>query len=405
MINEKILLDGYDIQNRVVFQPMEGCDCNLDGSPSKLTTDKYLSFAKSGAGIVWMEATAVTPEGRTNLRQMMLTEKNLDAYKKLLDDMRQASIKRNGFAPLLILQLTHSGRQSVKPIIAYRHPIYEQNRPVTDENIATDEYLDTIPEFYAKTTKLAKEAGFDGVDAKCCHGYLTAELMSAFTRENSRYGGSFENRARLLLDATDATRSEKGNMILCSRTGLYDGLVKPYGFGSDEAGNPDWREPLMLAKELEKRGVKLFNIVVGNPYYNSYLNRPYRRGVFGAPTPTEMPQERALGLFEEITKKVKEQSKEMKVVLSGLSYYRGQCLDKADELLQKGVADFAGFGRITLAYPDFYKDWKEGNLDEKKTCVTCSKCTELMRAHCVSGCAVFNPEYRELYKEVVMKKN
>lgn len=58
-------LDGRTIPNRVVFQPMEGCDCTEDGAPGELTIAKYHRAAQSGAGIIWFEANAVCPEGRT----------------------------------------------------------------------------------------------------------------------------------------------------------------------------------------------------------------------------------------------------------------------------------------------------------------------------------------------------
>ena len=54
-----------------------------------------------------------------------------------------------------------------------------------------------------------------------------------------------------------------------------------------------------------------------------------------------------------------------------------------------------------LAYPNFYKDFLNGEFSAKKCCVACSKCTALMRAKCVSGCAVFNDYYKKLYEEKV----
>ena len=148
MIKNSIHVGMYDIPNRVVLQPMEGCDCNEDGSPSELTREKYLKAARSGAGLIWFEANAVCPEGRTNPRQMMLTKDNLPSFKNLLQEMRKIAKKECDISPIFILQLTHSGRQSVTPMIAYRHPIYEERRPVTDANIVTDEYLDSLLLFH-----------------------------------------------------------------------------------------------------------------------------------------------------------------------------------------------------------------------------------------------------------------
>lgn len=400
LIENKITADGREISNRMVFQPMEGCDCTLEGTPSELTTGKYMRFASGGAGIVWMEANAVCPEGRANPRQMMLTAENLSVFKRLTADIKESALKRFGFAPLLILQLTHSGRQSVSPMIAYRNPVYEKTRPLSDDAIVSDEYLDSLAEKYAFSTKLALKAGFDGVDVKCCHGYLTSELFSAFARKG-KYGGSFENRTRLITDLVKAAASEKGGMILCSRTGLYDGLPLPWGFGADDAGNPDWREPLALCAKLYDAGVKIMDFTIGNPYFNPWLNRPYKRGPVNPPP---VKTDTALGYFKEISGLIKKNVPQLKVVMSGMTYYGKQCFDEAEKMLKDGICDFVGFGRMTLAYPEFYADYLRGAFDEKKICATCSKCTELMRAHCTSGCAVFNPYYRNLYKEAVCEK-
>lgn len=68
ILEKSLIVDGVTIPNKVVFQPMEGCDCNEDGSPGELTIKKYITEARSGAGLIWLEATAVCPEGRTNKR-------------------------------------------------------------------------------------------------------------------------------------------------------------------------------------------------------------------------------------------------------------------------------------------------------------------------------------------------
>ena len=103
----------------------------------------------------------------------------------------------------------------------------------------------------------------------------------------------------------------------------------------------------------------------------------------------------------EVEKHIKTLFPDLLLVGSGLSYYRVNLIERAEALLANGICDLVGFGRMSLAYPLFYRDWLAGRFDPKKTCVACSKCTALMRAKCVSGCAVFNEYYRKLYKEKV----
>lgn len=77
--------------------------------------------------------------------------------------------------------------------------------PLPDSCILSDDELRALPERYACSARLAEEAGFDGVDIKACHRYLLNELLSAHTRPGP-YGGSFENRTRLLRDAVRPLR-------------------------------------------------------------------------------------------------------------------------------------------------------------------------------------------------------
>ena len=400
MLNSEYLLNGRAIANRVVFQPMEGCDCNPDGSPSELTIAKYKKAAASGAGIVWFEANAVCPEGRTNAGQMRLTKENMGAFKALLIEMREIAEKETGIRQFFVLQLTHSGRQSIVPMIAYRNSVYEEKRPVTDENIVSDEYLDTLPALFANSALLAIEAGFDAVDVKACHGYLMAEMLSAFNREG-RYGGSFENRTRLYFNCAREVKKAIGDKIaMVARVGLSDMVAKPNGFGTTEANELDLTESDMLVAGLIDCGIEMLNVTIGNPYYNPHINRPFKRGAY---TPPEAP-EAGLARFVTVQKHLKETFPTLPIVGSGLSYYRKELMEVSEAWVEDGVCDFVGYGRVSLAYPELYTDYINGKFDYKKCCVACSKCTELMRAKCVSGCAVFNSYYKNLYEEKVLCK-
>src|SRR4051794_19063160 len=67
-----VKMEGFTIPNRMVVLPMEGCDGTAGGAPDVLTFRRYRRFAGGGAGLLWFEATAVTPEGRANPRQLWL---------------------------------------------------------------------------------------------------------------------------------------------------------------------------------------------------------------------------------------------------------------------------------------------------------------------------------------------
>ena len=396
--------------NRLVCQPMEGCDGTADGAPGELTRRRYLRFARGGAGILWMEATAVLREGRANPRQLFLSEQNLDAFRRLADGIREAAVKENGAPPLLILQLTHSGRYSKprgvpEPLIAYRCPPYETAGPLPEERVLSDGALDTVGEALVNGAALAERAGFDGADIKSCHRYLLSELLSAHTRPG-RYGGDFTNRTRLLLESVKGARQVcGGDFLICTRVNAYDGLPYPWGFGVSPEGGLDFcpDEPARLLELLRDAGADLVNVTMGNPYVNPHVNRPFKKGPYAPPEPPETGVARLL----EGTKTLKRAVPVLPLIASGFSYLGDRAANVAAAYIGAGDFDFAGFGRTAFAYPDFAKDiLVNGGMKKEKCCICCSKCSEIMRPGGTPGCAVRDGGvYAPIYTETCGRKN
>ena len=403
IFESKLYLHNLTINNRIVFHPMEGCDGTPDGAIDELTRRRYLRFAKSGAGIIWFEATAVTNEGRANPRQLFLNEKTKDSFKSLINEIKEVSLKENGFEPIIIVQLTHSGRFSKpngtpEPIVAYRNSHWEIGKEEQPYVIATDDYCKTIPQKYYDAAILAKEVGFDGMDVKCCHGYLFNEFLSAKEREGI-YGGSLENRTRLYFECIDAVKNAVGDeAFVTTRLNACDCFPYPYGYGVDADNNIDLTETKLIIKSLYEKGVRLINLTLGNPYLIPHINRP----CINAPEDGNIGMKR----IYDITKELKAEFPEIYFVASGLTFSGENAMEYAAEIIRDGVADFAGFGRLTFAYPEFYKDYLEnGELNASKLCLKCSKCSQLMRAGTVAGCPIRDSEvYMPYYQKYVLGK-
>lgn len=399
---EKIKIQEKTIHNRIVFQPMEGCDANTDGAPSAITAERYLNFARSGAGIIWMEAVAVVDEGRANPRQLFLNATTADAFKKLVYDIKNTCVKENGYEPVIIIQATHSGRYSkpygdkYRPLIAYNNPLFEET-PIDTSCIVSDDYLMRLEDVFTDRAKLAANAGFDGIDIKSCHRYLGSELLSAYTRKG-RYGGDFENRTRFLTNCVNNIRAiSEEDFIVTTRLNMYDGFPYPYGFGVTEKDKtePNFAEGVTL---LEKLKLPLVNISIGNPYVNPEVNRP-SNSVLQSIEKFEAAVSRLL-----MAAKAASAVQGTAVVCSGLSGLKARAPYVAAGAIKEGYCHLAGFGRMTFAYPDFVKDIQTG-LASGKCCLTCGKCSELMRAGSMAGCVIRNKFYLDLYqKEVINRK-
>ena len=406
----KIEIAGKTVNNRIVYQAMEGCDGTYDGAPDELTKRRYMRFAKGGAGIIWFEATAVMNEGRANPRQMYLTEKTEDEFKKIVSDIKQTCIKENGFEPIVIVQLTHSGRYSKPegtpaPLIAYNNPIFEKDNPIDKSRIVTDDYLDTLFEKLIQGAVWAKKLGFDGADIKSCHRYLLSEILSAYNREG-KYGGSFENRTRLLSGAVKESKILTGkDFIITSRLNVYDGFEYPYGFAVKEGEGitPDFTESKMLVKKLVENGIDMIDMTMGNPYFNPHVNRPFATGTYEPPEHPMVGVQRMLNGISEIAAEIKGTP----VISSGISFLGAASANVCAGYVSEGKFDFAGYGRETLAYPSCANAITSGeNLDPKKLCICCGKCTEIMRRPGgTPGCVIRDGEvYMPLYKKLVLGK-
>lgn len=401
-----VRLEGREIPNRIAIQPMEGCDGAADGKPDELTLRRYDKFAKSGAGLIWEEATAVWEEGRANPRQLWIKEENLDAFRAMNDRIREISMKENGFAPLIIMQATHSGRYSKphgvpEPLIAYNSPIFEKDGPIPEERIVSDDYLKRLIERMGEAAYLAQKAVFDGVDIKSCHRYLGSELLSAYTRPGI-FGGSFENRTRFLRESVMAAKARvSGGFLVTSRLNIYDGFPYPYGFGVNEKDGltPDLTEPKKLVRILHQElGVDLLDITIGNPYVNPHVNRPADF------QPYDLPESPLVGVARmlDCTRSIQEAYPDLTVIGSGLSYLRQFAPRMAAGAVREGYFQIAGFGLMAFAYPDLAKEILSGEeLDPKKCCIACGKCSQLMRFGSKAGCVVRDPVYTKLYQEAV----
>jgi len=413
ILAQPVRLDSLLIPNSLAVHPMEGCDGDPEGRPGKLTVRRYERFAAGGAGLIWVEATAVVPEARANPRQLWLNEKSKGAFASLVRRIRQVAAESMGAGhrPVLVIQLTHSGRYSKpeghpQPVIPqrdpYRDPMIPQakpdpNRPSRirkDWPTVTDEYLDELQDAYVEAARIAFEVGFDAVDVKSCHGYLINELFACYNRQG-RYGGSFENRTRFLLEVIDKIHRELGeDKAVVTRLGVYDAIPYPYGWGvdRDDYSKPDLSEPKKLIGLLRQRGVRLINVTAANPYYNPHIGRPFNEPIVGSYEEPEHPLvgvARLVGLAGEIQK----QFPDIAVVGTGYSWLRTLFANVAAANKAGGLVSVAGVGRMAFAYPDFARDIiRDGRMYPRKVCVSCSACTQIMRDGGMAGCVVRDNE-------------
>lgn len=397
LLGREVKVNGVTIPNSLAVHPMEGCDGTSDGRPGELTFDRYIGLARGGAGLIWLEATAVVPEGRANPRQLWIHKDNLSDFQKLSEVICKNS--SDGQRPVCILQLTHSGRfckpeGKPAPIIACHNPHLHKDADYI--HVITDSELEKLEEEFEEAAVLAYKAGFDGVDIKSCHRYLLSELLSSFTRQGA-YGETFEGRTRFLLNVVKRIKSRLGSsFIVTTRMNAYDGIPYPYGWGTDKEDYRkfDFTEPIKLIKMLYQNGVEIINLTMGSPYYKPHINRPFNKGGY---VPDEHPLigvARLINGIGEIQKAIPE----IAVVSTGYSYLRQFAPYFAAGALENGLGKIVGFGRQAFADHNFANAILSGG--KMKTCIACGRCSDIMRMGGPAGCVIRNAgKYAPVYKK------
>ena len=420
-----ILQDGRRIGNRFCALPMEGWDATPDGRPSERTFRRWERFGSSGAKLVWGgEAVAVQHDGRANPNQLLINQENLADLARLRQALVEAHASRYGVTDDLLvgLQLTHSGRFSHpnrrerhEPWIVYHHPYLDEKFGIPpDYPVVRDEQIEALITRFVETAGMAYEAGFDFVDIKHCHGYLGHELLSAYTRPGP-FGGSFENRTRFLRAVVQGIRQQAPALRIGVRLSAFDtppfaaeagdGAGKPvlegldghYWFGADRRDplQADLQESVRFLELLESLGVELVNLSAGSPYYNPHIQRP---ALFPPSDGYAPPEDPLVGVARqiEVTAQLKQRFPNLLIVGSAYSYLQEWLPHVAQHNVRSGRVDFAGLGRMLLAYPEFPSDVLAGRtLDRKRLCRTFSDCTSAPRHGLVSGCYPLDPAYKD----------
>lgn len=254
VLMKPLTLGALELPNRVVMAPLTRRRAGEGRVPGELTARYYSQ--RAGAGLIISEATSVSPQGVGYLGTPGIwTAEQVEGWKLVT----RAVHERGG---RVLLQLWHVGRISDPELLGGRLPVAPSAiaaagrvrglRPrrdyTTPRALETDEVAGIVDDFRQGAVN-ARTAGFDGVEVHAANGYLIDQFLQDSTNHRTdRYGGSTENRARLLLEITDAVSGVWG----ADRVGVH---LRPRGEEHD-MGDSDPRELFgHVAEQLGRRGV------------------------------------------------------------------------------------------------------------------------------------------------------
>lgn len=454
-----LTVNGKRIGNRWAIHPMEGWDATTTGGATGEVRRRWKRFGESGAKVIYGgEAMAVRPDGRANPNQLIIVEENKGDLAEIREILVKAHRERCGTADDLVIgfQLTHSGRfckptdkKRMEPRVAFRHPILDRKFNVTsDAQVFTDAEIEELIQCYIRAARIAHDVGVDFVDIKHCHGYLLHEFLGAHTRPG-KFGGSFENRTRILRDIIAGIRADGNPIDIGVRLSAFDfvpfkpdptraepGKLGPgipedfsqclpyrYGFGVN-ASNPveyDLTETFQFAELCTQLGVKILNLSAGSPYYNPHIQRPAAYPPSDGYQPAHDPlidvarqinvvrQVKAhlakVGQASSLSRTAERAPSEERdrqdacpppiVIGTAYSYLQEYLPHVAQYAVRNGWTDMVGLGRMVLSYPEMLADaTTKGALTPKLICRTFSDCTTAPRNGIISGCYPLDEHYK-----------
>jgi len=384
--------------NRIANQPMECNDADEVGNPTELTRERYRKLAQGGAGIIFVEALTITQESRARKNQLGIYEKTASSLQKLIKEMKEINSQS-----LVLLQITHSGRQSGA---GFSRLVTVYPMAAEEAHVLSEREIEEIENDFARAALIAKQVGADGIDFKQCHGYLCAEMLRPANTRKDRFGGNFENRSRFFVETLEKIKGAVGSdsLLLGARFSVYEGI--PGGFGTSGVDEviEDLSEPLEFARLMEKMGLHYINVSAGIPGITPDIVRPtknYPEGVY-----------RHFGWAKAVKKVVS-----IPVIGSGYSYLRDGKNDLkepdpqkrsftywAEKNLREGICDMVGIGRQSLADSLFAQKILQGKSSEINYCLACGGCSILLRSQAQTGCVVYSEYHKKLFQNIKKKK-
>ncbi|WP_296558067.1 FAD-dependent oxidoreductase [uncultured Acetobacterium sp.] len=349
MTYEKLFERGrigkVNLKNRVVMTAMGVNLANAQGEANDVITRYYEERAKGGVGLIITEVARIDDEyGVGTPNQLSVTEgRHIPHLERMIETIQKYGTK-------VFVQLHHPGRETKSHLIGGKQIVAPSAImcQVTQEMpraLSTEECEGLVKKFI-KGAVIAKTCGADGVELHVAHGYLLNQFVSPYSNKRTdKYGGSFQNRLRMVSEIITGIKYMCGADFPISVRISADEFVEG-GLKIDES--------IKIARTLESYGIDAINVSSGT--YES-ATTIIESGSY--------PQGWKKHLADAVRKNVK---------IPVIAVNNIKDPETAEQLLQDGVCDFVGVARGTLADPYWVKKAKEGKSDQIRKCIGCLNC-------------------------------
>ncbi len=342
---ESTEINGMKLKNRFVRSATHEAMAELDGTVQDRLLDFMAELARGQAGLVITGHAYVIREGQAGVRQMGVFS---DA---MIDGLKRLSSAVHGNGGVVAIQLAHAGnRGKGKNEYAALGPSDLFIDGIKRASAMTVSDIKRTVKAFGEAAERSVKSGFDAVQIHSAHGYLLSQFLSPYyNRREDGYGGSLENRAKLLLEVYDEIRGRVGQafpvMVKINSEDFLDGGISV-------------QEVIKVAHLLEDRGIDAIEMSGGTFESGRYI--PSRVGTSKSEN-REVYYKKAAAAFK----------KEIRIplILVGgfLSYHI------AEEAVNSGLADYVALSRPLIREPQLIARWASGDT-RKASCISCNKC-------------------------------
>jgi len=316
-----------------------------DGAATASLTDRMVTLAQGGVGLIISGHTYVLPAGQTSVRQLGIYKDELIVSLKAMTDKVHAN---NG---KIVVQLAHAGFFAKKALTGTipRAPSAVEGIARAPRQEMTIDDIRSIIEAFGHGAARARESGFDGVQIHAAHGYLLSQFLSPlFNRRTDSYGGELKNRARVLLEVLKSIRENVGQD--------YTVLIKMNCQDYAEDGLT-LADSINAAVMLERAGLDAIEISGG-------LLTSLKLG----PNRPKINSEEKEAYFKKEAAEFRKHLNIPLILVGGIRSY-----NIAKQLFKQGVADFFAMSRPFIREPDLIRRWSRGDT-RKARCVSDNRC-------------------------------
>ncbi len=340
-----IQIGSITIPNRFVRSATHAFMADADGYVTERQIKLLEELAQGEVGLIVSGHAYIHPRGKASLSQTAVYD---DRFTPGLQRLAEAVHR---FPSRIVLQLAHAGRQT-KEKLAGGIPVapsavYEPVFKIRPQAL-TEPDIQAIIQDFVKGAERAKAAGFDGVQLHLAHGYLLSSFLSPHTnRRSDRWGGTLDNRVRIVLEIIQGIQSGSGRSFpVLAKLNSTDLL--PQGLDIEEAK--------AVAVFLESAGVHAIEVSGG-------MSEAGQASVWKGPFTEEEE-----GYFLKNAHHIKSVVSIPVIGLGGFRTFAG--MEKA---VQQGRADMISMSRPFIRTPDLIHKFKMGEI-QKSECISCNKC-------------------------------